>query len=325
MHLAHGRIPLNRVGWHKPKFTMKLPTAIGVTLLLLVPGGQAQEAKTNAANLALVGVPSSAYVSGDTSLTALNDGPTPRSSRDNRQGSYGNWPRTGTQWVQYDWPAPVSTKQIEVYWWDDRQGVRLPKACRLQYWDGKGFVSVSNATGLGVEGDRFNATTFDEIQTSKLRLEIDGDDQFSTGLLEWRVYDSGKSPEFPPSVIAGVDRVVVLGGKTYLLGKIKTLKAALGPATLTPEWRGDLLQGVLAIKGQWADGSPLLAIPNFARNNRAVQTAAPAAGSNAGIDYSGGATVGSTGSTATNAPAAAESQRRGRFREINSQVWMKAN
>jgi len=29
-----------------------------------------------------------------------------------------------------------------------------------------------------------------------------------------------------------------------------------------------LLDGVLTIKGQWADGSPLLAIPNYARNNR---------------------------------------------------------
>jgi hypothetical protein len=37
---------------------------------------------------------------------------------------------------------------------------------------------------------------------------------------------------------------------------------------LTTEWRGDLLHGVMTIKGQWADSSPLLAIPNYARNNR---------------------------------------------------------
>ena len=42
----------------------------------------------------------------------------------------------------------------------------------------------------------------------------------------------------------------------------------IGSAPLTAEWRGDLLHGVMAIKGKWADGSPLLAIPNFARNNR---------------------------------------------------------
>jgi hypothetical protein len=38
--------------------------------------------------------------------------------------------------------------------------------------------------------------------------------------------------------------------------------------SLTTEWRGDLLDGVMVIKGKWSDGSPLLAIPNYARENR---------------------------------------------------------
>lgn len=175
-------------------------------------------------NLAVVATPSSSYVSGDTSLRALNDDNNPRNSRQRGPGSYGNWPRTGTQWVQYDWTQPISTGSIAVYWWDDRQGVRLPKACRLLYWNGTEFVPVPNPSGLGVAGDQFNTTTFDEVRTTKLRLEIDSDGQFSTGLLEWKVFDSGNSPEFPPSVTAGVDRTVVLGGKTYLKGQIKTLK-----------------------------------------------------------------------------------------------------
>jgi DUF1680 family protein len=37
---------------------------------------------------------------------------------------------------------------------------------------------------------------------------------------------------------------------------------------LTTEWRPDLLGGVTVIKGAFADGSPLLAIPNYARYNR---------------------------------------------------------
>jgi DUF1680 family protein len=39
-------------------------------------------------------------------------------------------------------------------------------------------------------------------------------------------------------------------------------------APLTAEWRGDLLGGVMVIKGKFADGSDLLAIPNYARTNR---------------------------------------------------------
>jgi len=38
--------------------------------------------------------------------------------------------------------------------------------------------------------------------------------------------------------------------------------------SLKTEWRGDLLGGVMTIKGKWSDGSPLLAIPNYARENR---------------------------------------------------------
>jgi hypothetical protein len=39
-------------------------------------------------------------------------------------------------------------------------------------------------------------------------------------------------------------------------------------ASLTAEWRPDLLGGVVAIKGKFADGSDLLAVPNYARTNR---------------------------------------------------------
>lgn len=40
----------------------------------------------------------------------------------------------------------------------------------------------------------------------------------------------------------------------------------LGPLSL--EWKGDLLGGVMTIKGKWNDGTSLTAIPNYARNNR---------------------------------------------------------
>jgi DUF1680 family protein len=39
-------------------------------------------------------------------------------------------------------------------------------------------------------------------------------------------------------------------------------------APLSTEWRGDLLRGVMVIKGKFADGSPMMAIPNYARTNR---------------------------------------------------------
>ncbi|RYZ44301.1 MAG: hypothetical protein EOP49_27425, partial [Sphingobacteriales bacterium] len=51
----------------------------------------------------------------------------------------------------------------------------------------------------------------------------------------------------------------------------------IGNAPLSLEWRKDLLGGVMTIKGKWADGSPLLAIPNYARLNRIPTTPYPQA------------------------------------------------
>jgi len=54
------------------------------------------------------------------------------------------------------------------------------------------------------------------------------------------------------------------------------IEQALGPRSpLTPEWREDLLGGVTVIKGTFADGSPLTAIPNYARYNRVEGTFSP--------------------------------------------------
>lgn len=173
------------------------------------------------ANLALVATPSTSFVSGHETLGALNDGSTPEHSDDKSKGAYGNWPRNGTQWVQYEWARPVSAERVEVYWFDDRRGVRLPRAARLLMWDGKAFVPVPGASEIGRERNRFNASTFPAVVTTRLRLEIDSEDNASTGVLEWRVIDSGASPNFAPTVTAGVDRVAVLGGATYLDGHVR--------------------------------------------------------------------------------------------------------
>jgi DUF1680 family protein len=44
---------------------------------------------------------------------------------------------------------------------------------------------------------------------------------------------------------------------------------------LTPAWREDFLGGVTVIEGTFANGAPLLAIPNYVRDNRVAGTYAP--------------------------------------------------
>ncbi len=126
--------------------------------------------------------------------------------------------------MEYEWSQPVSTNKIDVYWWIDGQGVGAPASYRVTYWNGSEFVPVEHATGLGIVGNAFNTTTFDEVHTDKLRLEIQSDGKLSTGILEWKVYSSGPVPAFPPVVEAGIDRVVIVGGKSYLSGKADWLK-----------------------------------------------------------------------------------------------------
>ncbi len=183
-------------------------------------GGNAK-APESGANLAVVAKSSTSFVSGHETINALNDGFDPAHANDKSHGAYGNWPQTGTQWVQYEWSESIHTDKIDVYWFDDGGGVRLPKACRLLYWDGANFVPVNTASGLGLAGGRYNTTSFAAVSTAKLRLEFDANDKASTGVLEWRVYDSGKSPNFAPIVDAGIDRVVVMPGATYLTGTVR--------------------------------------------------------------------------------------------------------
>jgi DUF1680 family protein len=42
----------------------------------------------------------------------------------------------------------------------------------------------------------------------------------------------------------------------------------IGAGPLNAEWHKEMLGGVMIIKGKWDDGTPLIAIPNYARNNR---------------------------------------------------------
>jgi hypothetical protein len=48
----------------------------------------------------------------------------------------------------------------------------------------------------------------------------------------------------------------------------ESIDRKIGHAPLKAEWRPDLLGGVIVISGKWQDGSPMLAVPNFARTNR---------------------------------------------------------
>ena len=182
---------LNKTDWKGQWIGVSLPSP---------PAELLDAAKPGRANVALYAKPSTSYVSGHEMLEAINDGFKLANSNDKRYGAYGNWPKKGVHWVQYEWPKPVHVDSVDVYWFDDKGGVRLPKAARVLYWDGKTFTPVKKPVGLGVQGDKYNTTTFEKVTTSKLKLEFDSAKGASTGILEFKVYDAGGSPKFPRAV-----------------------------------------------------------------------------------------------------------------------------
>jgi len=192
--------------------------AIGVPAL-----SQTSSLLTNRPNLAIVATSSAARGGGGGfGLNGLNDGII-ATNTGNFRGNNQNRPARTMHWVQYEWKQPINTKVIAVYWWNFNGNVRLPEAYRIKYWDGNNFVEVKSPSGLGLVNNQLNTTTFDEVKTTRIRLELDSADRSSATLAEWLVYPSENSAPYPPVVMSGGDRDVMIGGKTYLSGSVKSV------------------------------------------------------------------------------------------------------
>ena len=199
-------------------------------LAVTLPGTGKKKTQADKANVAvLANLSSSARGGGQ--LTGLNDGLTPNTVTDQMR-QYMTRPQTGNnrrpsrltaQWYQYDWASPVTVDEVAIYWYNFDNLAKFPQVYRLKYWDGKDFVPVSNPVGLGMVNDKYNNTSFNEVTTTRLRLEVDSVDRFSNTILEWKVLKTVNSPEAAPVVTAGGDRDVVTGGKTYLSASIKSV------------------------------------------------------------------------------------------------------
>ena len=158
------------------------------------------------------------------SFAVMNDDLTPTDTLPWRQPRNRGRQRPATaQWVQYDWVQPIGTREISVFLWDYKGGIPLPIVYRIQYWNGSAYVQVPNPKGLGVVNQEYNTTTFDEVQTTSMRIEVDSSLMFANNVQEWKVIQSPGSPDLPPIVYGGADRDVITGGKTYLSGSYKSV------------------------------------------------------------------------------------------------------
>ncbi|HID23798.1 MAG TPA: discoidin domain-containing protein, partial [Planctomycetaceae bacterium] len=126
-------------------------------------------------------------------VTALNDQIEPDSSIDHSIPRMTWWNHRGTkEWVQYDFPEPVTVSAVEVYWFDDtgRGYCRVPASWELLYRDGDQWKPVVARGKYGVAKDRFNRVEFEPVRTDALRLQVWLQPNFSGGILEWRVKEA---------------------------------------------------------------------------------------------------------------------------------------
>lgn len=180
-------------------------------------------------NLAVIATPSATMARG-ARLEALYDGLTPTDSirfRQQPNSARQNRPAM-PQYLQYEWQTPVQTDKIDLFLWDYHGVYALPQAYRISYWNGSEFVAVANPKGLGLENGQFNTTTFDPVETTRLRVEVDSAAAFMMNVVEWAVYPAPGAPDVAPIVDAGKDRVVMTGGKTWLTANVKSVSKLSG-------------------------------------------------------------------------------------------------
>ena len=135
--------------------------------------------------------PSASHCWRNDSVWALNDQIEPNASDDTRIPRFTWWDHRGTlEWVQFNFTTPQKVSAASVYWWDERRigaHCRVPQSWRLLYDANGSWKPVTGASTYGRELDRFNRVTFEPLATRALRLEVQLQDGWSGGILEWKV------------------------------------------------------------------------------------------------------------------------------------------
>jgi len=124
------------------------------------------------------------------SLEALIDGIEPKNSNDKNIPRFTWWDHTGSaEWVQYDFDKPRKLSAVEVYWFDDTGGgsCRVPQSWKIVYRDATAWKPVTGSSEYGTKKNEYNHVSFDPVEATSVRLEVQLQPKFSGGILEWKV------------------------------------------------------------------------------------------------------------------------------------------
>lgn len=124
------------------------------------------------------------------SVLAVADGVEPSGSGDRSIPRMTWWPHTGQrEWIEAHFAKPKKLTRSAVYWFDDT-GVgkcRVPGQWRLLYRQGDQWLPVQTQDEFGTGTDAFQSVDFEPVTTDALRMEVQLQDEFSAGILEWKV------------------------------------------------------------------------------------------------------------------------------------------
>lgn len=128
--------------------------------------------------------------SGGATPNAINDGSAPAYMGDSSNIFFHWWPKKGTQeWVEMSFAEESTVTEAMLYWFDDT-GVgecRVPESWRLLYKDGEEWKPVTGASKYEVLKDQPSSVKFDAVRTKALRLEVNLQKNWSSGIWEWSV------------------------------------------------------------------------------------------------------------------------------------------
>lgn len=125
------------------------------------------------------------------SISAINDGLTPKDENDRTAPYYHWWPQEGTtEWIAYEFEQPEEISSTTIYWYDDVPwgGCRIPQSWKIYYKDASGnWQPVANTSSYGIAKGEPNTVRFTPVKTSAVKLEVVQPEKNSAGLFEWAV------------------------------------------------------------------------------------------------------------------------------------------
>ena len=126
-----------------------------------------------------------------TNMNCLKDQMSIMHSNDHTIPYYHWWPRKDqTEWLQYTFGQPETVSSVRVYWFDDRPngGCRIPASWEIYYDSGNGWKPVKVKREYTITKDDWDEIEFEPIIANALKLQVQLNKEFSSGIYEWEVW-----------------------------------------------------------------------------------------------------------------------------------------